>query len=262
MDKKIIDIYFFSGTGNTFLATETFANVISKQGFSVNILRLEKSDAGKIDRSHMIGIAFPVAISTYPFVWDFIYTLPKTDGTKIFILATMAGGSMGLVGKMKSVLLKKGYIPIGAYQAKMPSNIFFILDEEKNKKTRESGFNGVKMYAERIASGMAVWPSIFFFSDIAYFLYAGIISFWKWKWHQEFFRYKVNELKCVKCGLCAHLCPVENIKSGLNTFTEFGLKCQYCMRCISYCPARAIRSKFQYKNRVYKTTLLPFAHCR
>jgi ferredoxin/flavodoxin len=254
--KKIIDIYYFSGTGNTFLAAETFANHISVEGFSVNLFRLEKSRAKEIDTNHIIGVAFPVAMSTYPLVWDFVYALPKTAGTKIFMLATMAGGSIGLVGKMKSVLSEKGYIPIGAHQAKMPPNVFYVLDEERNKKIQKEGLASVKIYAEEIANGTAGWQRIPFLSEFAYCLYLAIIGLWKFQWHQRFFRYTVDESRCTHCGFCAQLCPVENIE--LNSIPRFGLKCQYCMRCISYCPAKAIRSKFQYKNRTYMAASLPY----
>ena len=253
---KIIDLYYFSGTGNTLLAARTFAEAISKKGLSVNLLRLEKSDPGKIDPTRTIGLAFPVAMSTYPLVWDFVHALPKTTGTRIFMLATMGGDSIGLVGKMRNILTGKGYTPIGAHQAKMPPNVFFILNDNTNKKRVESGLASVRNFAEKIADGRARWPSIPILSDIAYSIYRGVVSLWKAGWHQKSFRFAVESKICTKCALCAKLCPVGNIK--LEPYPVFGLKCQYCMRCISYCPAKAIRSKFQYKNRTYKATPTPY----
>lgn len=256
MESKIIDLYYFSGTGNTLLAAQTFAGHISAKGFSVNLLRIEKSDAGRIDTGHIIGVAFPVAMSTYPLVWDFICALPEAAGTKIFMLATMAGGSIGLVGRMRSVLAEKGYAPIGAHQAKMPPNIFYVLSEERCEEVREEGLASVRDYADKIARVDAEWKRVPLLSDLAYFLYLAIVGLWRFRWHQRLFRYTVDESLCTNCGLCAQLCPVENIK--IASIPEFGLRCQYCMRCISYCPVKAIRSKFMYKNRTYKATSLPY----
>lgn len=255
-NKKIIDIYYFSGTGNTLLASEAFAKQATAKGYSVNLTRIEKNFPQQIDPTHIIGLAFPVAMSTYPFIWNFIHGLPKVSGTKIFMLATMAGGSIGLVGRLRSILSKKGYLPIGAHQIRMPLNIFFILNEEKNKKLREKGIASSTLFAEKIANGTASWPRFPVFSDIAYLIYLAVISSWKCKWLQRIFRYKIDEAKCTKCGLCAQLCPIGNI--NLAPFAKLDLKCQYCMRCISYCPTQAIKSKFQYKDRTYKATLLPF----
>ncbi|MDD5091513.1 MAG: EFR1 family ferrodoxin [Candidatus Wallbacteria bacterium] len=256
MKTQSIDFYYFSGTGNTLLAVETFSEVISKKGFSVRILRLEKSDPRQINQDHIIGIAFPVAMSTYPFVWDFVHALPKVSSTRIFILATMAGGSIGLIGRMKNVLSGKGYVPLGAHQVKMPLNVFYVFSEEKSKAIREKGLDSVRIYAGRIAEGRAKWPVIPFLSDAAYFIYRIVIGTWKVTWHQKVFRHRLNSSLCSKCGFCAMICPTQNIH--LEPFPVFGLDCQYCMRCLSYCPKGAIRSRFLFKNRAYKATPCPY----
>jgi NAD-dependent dihydropyrimidine dehydrogenase PreA subunit len=254
--KKIIDLYYFSGTGNTLLVAESFAGHISQLGYTTNLIQMERSSPEQIDRGHIIGLAFPVAMSTFPFVWDFIHGLPRTSGTEVFILATMAGGSVGLVGRLKTVLLRKGFTPLGAHQVRMPANIFFVQDEDSNERLRGEGIASAELFAEKIVAGTANWPCIPIVSDIAYLLYLLVISSWKIKLHQKIFRYIVDESKCIKCGLCSRLCPVDNI--SLDSLPRFGLKCQYCMRCISFCPVHAIKSKFLYKNRTYKAVAEPF----
>lgn len=44
---------------------------------------------------------------------------------------------------------------------------------------------------------------------------------------------------CISCGLCAKVCPVDNIAlvEGRPTFRH---KCAQCMACVSFCPKRAI----------------------
>ena len=135
MENKTIDLYYFSGTGNTYLACETFAEEVKNYGFSVNLICMEKADPAKINKDNILGLAFPIAVGfSYPFVFDFIRALPKVNGTRAFMFATMGGSAFGLKGVLKNILSAKGFAPIAACTAIMPSNIFVIEGEDKNKE--------------------------------------------------------------------------------------------------------------------------------
>ena len=98
---RIIDFYFFSGTGNTFMVVSEMKRVFERYGFKVNLFRMEKADPCRIDLTHMIGLGFPVALQgTYPFVWRFIHSLPRSDGTPIFMVDTLGLYSGGVVGSV------------------------------------------------------------------------------------------------------------------------------------------------------------------
>lgn len=46
---------------------------------------------------------------------------------------------------------------------------------------------------------------------------------------------------CVQCGLCAKVCPVDNIKmSDENGKIELSDKCFMCFACLHHCPSKAI----------------------
>jgi hypothetical protein len=50
-------------------------------------------------------MGFPVAAQgTYPFVWDFIKSLPQANSTPIFMVDTLAMYSGGIVGPVKKLL--------------------------------------------------------------------------------------------------------------------------------------------------------------
>lgn len=50
---------------------------------------------------------------------------------------------------------------------------------------------------------------------------------------------KADGKKCVGCGICAGVCPMQNIKIE-DGKAEFNGKCTMCYRCFSRCPQRAI----------------------
>ena len=162
-----VDIYYFSGTGNTFLAVKELARRLEERHKHVRLFSIEESDPSQIELTHTIGLAFPVAVfSTYPFVWNFIDNLPQTVGTEIFMLDTLAMFSGGIVGPLKKVLKQKGYKTIGAREIKMPSNYGrFIPNEVKKEVMISQAMREVRNYAEDLFYNRAHWRRIFLLSD-------------------------------------------------------------------------------------------------
>ena len=102
-----IDLYWFSGTGNSLLVAEAMANELRRLGRDVALLPLEISDPASVRSDRALGLAFPVAaFSTYPLVWRFVEALvPTTSGTPAFMVDTMASKSGGIVGPLAVGLL-------------------------------------------------------------------------------------------------------------------------------------------------------------
>ena len=252
---KNIDFYYFSGTGNTLLAVKKMAEVFEKNGIKISLNNIENTNPQMINKNHTIGLAFPVAgFSTYPFIWDFIKAMPNTEGTKIFMVDTLAGFSGGIVTPLKKVLKKKGYETIGAIEIIMPSNIFYIYPDKINTVIVKNGLKKAEEYAREIISEKSKWKTLFIFSDVFYIFYQQVVrKSWLNKWNQKWFGFKVDKNKCTKCGICARLCPVKNISqpSTIEGFPIFGATCNFCMRCLSLCPHKAIPCNFNFKGKTY-----------
>ena len=66
--------------------------------------------------------------------------------------------------------------------------------------------------------------------------------------------FRVDSSRCVKCGICAQVCPVGDIKGGLGLQPQWihNGKCLTCFACYHHCPHHAIdfgrrtRKKGQY----------------
>jgi len=237
MTSDSVDIYYFSGTGNTLLVVKKMKEVFERNGLRVGLFRMEKTNPANVDLSHTVGLGFPVAAQgTFPFVWDFVRSLPQADGTPVFMVDTLAIYSGGVVGPMRKLLEEKGYTPIGAKEIRMPSNLFpkEVVPEKVEDKVRK-GLEKAERYANDLLAGRTRWGRVPILSDmVAIFSQKGKA----WKLFRKIYRLQVDTSKCRRCGLCVRLCPVGNIT--MNEFPEFRGECQFCMRCISFCPTGAI----------------------
>ena len=238
MKNKIIDFYCFTGTGNTLLVARKMAETFSDIGIKVSFQHMEATDPAKIDLSHTLGLAFPVACqSTYLLVWDFIRALPECDGTDAFMVDTLQSFSGAVVGPLKKLLKKKGYRPIGAKEIVMPGNWFpKKLNGEKNAEKVTKGLGKAAVFAQKIADGTSRWRRVPVLSDGFYWICSRPKT---WEMMAEAGeKFTVDVEKCNGCDICEKLCPVGNVTAGEPP--SFGGSCQQCMRCISFCPSEAI----------------------
>ena len=239
MKKKQIDLYCYSGTGNTILVVQEMVQVFEKHAIPVNTHRIEETDPAAIRTDTTIGLAFPVAFqSTFPFLWDFFRALPECNGTEIFMIDTMMSFSGAIVGPLKKTLERKGYHCIGAKEIIMPSNWFpKSINKEQNEVKTKAGMEQARKYALDLIHGRSVWRRFPVLSDLFYRLCCNDYIMKKVNTAPGR-RIAVDHDKCTACGLCSRLCPVGNI--AMNGSPEWSDQCQTCMRCLCFCPVGAV----------------------
>lgn len=52
--------------------------------------------------------------------------------------------------------------------------------------------------------------------------------------------HKIDSEKCISCGNCAEVCPVDAIAEGEGCYNIDAEKCIDCGSCIDECPVEAI----------------------
>ena len=232
---------YFSGTGNSKYAAERFCSEYDKAAkvFSIedgNLLRAVKNE-------ELLVFAYPVQYSTVPKILrDFIIDNKELwANKKVFVIATMglfSGDGAGVLGRL---LHKYGAEILGGLHLKMPDSIG---DEkvlkrplELNRRLVKEAEQKIRKAAEILKSGKPtqegigiVWRMAGFFGQRLYFGH-------KTKKYSD--KLRIDEDKCIGCGKCEKLCPMNNIEVVDKKVVQKN-RCTMCYRCINHCPRQAM----------------------
>ncbi len=231
---------YFSGTGNSRYATETFGREIG----NIPVYSIEDKDiAEQVRGAGTIIFAYPVQFSSVPrFVQDFVIENKELwKNKKIFVIATMglfSGDGAGCLGRL---LHRYGAQIIGGLHVKMPDSIG---DEKALKRPLETNRElvrnarlKIKASAERFKSGNPTKEGLGIFYHLAGLFGQRLFFGHHTKHYSD--KLKIDTNKCIGCGKCEKLCPLSNIKTE-NSKAIPGNKCTMCYRCINHCPVQAI----------------------
>ncbi|MFA6614346.1 MAG: EFR1 family ferrodoxin [Endomicrobiia bacterium] len=250
MKNKNINIYVFSGTGNTLLIAKKISEFFNNNYYVSTVHRLEAVNPKTINLDSTIGIGFTVACwNTYPFVRKWIDDLPNGNGTEIFLFNSMGDSSLKMISHISKILQKKDYIVIASKEFVMPNNFLLIENDKKKELKLNKTLPKVEDFAKSIAENNCSVVKSNIISSIFFIITTFIISLWEIRISQKFIKFKIDKSKCNKCNVCIDICPVENI--SMRNYPEFSMHCQFCLRCISYCPQKAIQSHLLYKNKTH-----------
>ncbi len=232
-------IYWFSGSGNSLLIAIEIRDCLREHGLTAELLPMEKADPATIDTSAAIGFVVPVAgQGTYPLVWDFLKGLPDVFGTPCFLVDTLGFYSGGILGPVKKIVVKKGFVPIAAKEILMP-NIFMKMKNspDKEKIMVESGKARAREFCKQLLAEKGTWRDIPVYSALMSMFYRSrrLVGVYR-----KMFPLAIDSGKCRHCGTCVRLCPVNNLKMSEKNVPKIGDSCILCHRCFEFCPAGAI----------------------
>ncbi len=237
MKESSVDLFFFSGTGNTLLAARSVADALREGGKKVRLIRLENGTPAPSEET-ALGIAVTTAcFSTYPFVWKALEQLPDGNGRSAFAITTMAGYSGGLRGPLRTLVARKGYRPIAFAEFIMPSNYANkAIPEERNREIVKKCDEKARAFGKKLLAGRTSWHRGSPISPILDML--GRRSTKPWSFMKRLLPLAIDERKCIQCGKCVRLCPAKNIV--MEDFPRFLDRCFACQRCVAFCPPGAI----------------------
>lgn len=257
-------IFYFSGTGNSKWAAKTLA--LETGDTLVSIPEVINSNCSfTIEKDEHVGFIFPIHGWRVPnIVKEFLTKLTiKTLGEDTshvkhycFCLVT-AGDSIGKAmerfqQQLKSVTVNDALSLKAVCSLIMPESYVGLpgMDVDTKEKELEKKelaskqlkefSNILKQRPHKDSNQIWGWNQLIR-GPIPYFFSGPVGGFFE-RFLITDKPFHVDSRRCVKCGICANVCPVSDIKGGLGFEPEWlhNGKCLTCFSCYHHCPHHAI----------------------
>ena len=255
---KQLDIFFMSGTGNSFRVARVFAENAALAGLDVAMAPMGKATRPRTMEgggSRLVLLATPTHGFTAPWlaIW-FALRLPRGHGAHSAVIATRAGTKAGRVFLpgldgtaayvLALIMALKGYSVRGAIGIDMPSNWLAVHPGFKRENAEAIIAHSrptLLRFTARILSGrrfFGSWISLPF-GLLLIPVSLGYLLFGRAMFGKIFFATD----KCNGCGLCAEYCQHSAVRIRGNPPRPYWTwRCESCMRCMAYCPTQSIEA--------------------
>lgn len=144
-------------------------------------------------------------------------------------------------GYMARLLESYGAKVIGGLHLRTLESIadepFLKFDDNKNRRILENAKNKVRITADDYKNGKFRQDGL---GNISRVLgYIGQRAWFPKKTLSYSDKVKINQEKCISCGLCKKQCPMNNFDSVNGKYIPLE-SCTLCYRCVNRCPGKAI----------------------
>lgn len=245
-------VLYFSATGNTRFIAKEVAKGLDDD--CIDLLPLIKKGGGQTLRSDKpFVICAPVYVCEMPrFLASFLRKQILEGNKDVYFIFT-SGGYAGISGTLAgSIIRHKNMNYMGHAEFKMPRNYIIsesypLLEEDEILERIRDSKSRIPQVVETIRNGGRLKARYVFLLEKAVTLPFNPI--WV-KYRQPAEDFYATD-KCIGCGACVKLCPLNNIElsEGRPVWTD---SCAHCMACIGNCPVEAIeygditKTKYRY----------------
>jgi len=251
-------VLYFSATGNTAFIAREIAKRLDDE--CVDLLdRIKQQEHAPLHSEKPFVICAPVYVCEMPRFLSKYLREQSFSGSKEVYFVFTSGGYCGISGVLaKSLFRKKKMHYRGCAEFTMPRNYvasdaysMLTAPEVEERITRACGM--LDSVAASIRAGEnLISRHVFLFETVITVPFNPVWSKFKLR-AKDFYATE----KCIGCGKCAKLCPLNNI-SLQERKPVWHDSCSHCMACIANCPTEAIeygtitQSKERYRFDKYR----------
>ena len=233
-------VLYFSATGNTKYIAQLIAKELGDETLDL-LERIKTSDRSVIRSPKPYVICSPVYICEMPkFLVEFIKRQKFAGNRKVYFVFT-CGGAAGISGAVaRDIINGKKMVYMGCESIKMAnnyvaSNTFKVTpDDEVIFRIKQAKVSVDKIVLS-INEGRKLTGRNGMLIERA--LMTPLTPMWN-KFMQPSKPFYTTD-KCIGCGKCVRMCPLNNIRLADNR-PVWDAPCAHCMACICNCPTEAI----------------------
>jgi len=239
-------VLYYSATGNTSFVAKQIARRLGDE--SLNLLqRIKDHDFTPIESEKPYVICAPVHICDLPiFLAQYLKRVPLLGNKDVYFVFT-SGGYAGISASRARWIVKyKKMHYMGRAEFTMPRNYpvsrrYEMLPDEENIRRLKETIKQIPKTVHIIKKGGKLRAR--YISQLEKLIILPFVPIWVRAKHSTQPFYTTD--KCVGCGLCERLCPLNRIHMVDGRPKWDDIKCAHCMACLGNCPKEAI----EYRDR-------------
>ncbi len=234
-------LFLFSGTGNSLnAAIRIQENIENCEILSIPKVLEERKfnyEAAKI------GFIFPVHFQDAPhIVRKFLKHVKITGDPYLFAVAISGGENGKTIRRINKILDRQNRKLHSEFSLVLPSNSIVMEDRSRTPEEIDRLIKNSEIRINEIIE-------IIINKEIEKYIYkrASFKDRFGCLMGKIFLyrifndrRFKVDDEKCIRCGTCVSVCPMNNIEIVDDKVT-WNHNCEVCLACIHWCPQNAIQ---------------------
>ena len=249
------EVYYFSGTGNSLFVARQIAERTNGKLISIPSVINEERIRTEAD---VVGIVFPVYYATNDcgiprIISRFVRKLENPNSKYIFAVCTSGSMPGTTLENLSKLIASEGGTLAAGFIVKMNDENLSKEKQDKMLAERKKKLEAVCKYALARKRGRLETRGILRKIVLTPVLYLAIKPLFSRRYRRlsgsaglpfsELIpladrSFRVDE-RCIGCGICAQVCPVDNIRL-VEDRPVWQHHCETCLACYSWCPQAAI----------------------